>query len=143
MVARAPEELHALVEAAFNAGDVDGFVELYDDDATLVVPPDGLRASGKAAIRVAIEATLALKPAARMEVVQKLEANGLALTRGRWTLVGAAEDGTRVELSGLGTMVSRCHPDGSWRIVLDNPMSSDSSDAASSTHEQSPPSTSR
>jgi uncharacterized protein (TIGR02246 family) len=122
MVARAPEELHALVEAAFNAGDVDGFVALYDDDATLIVPPDGIRASGKQAIRMAIEATLALKPAARMEVLEKLEANGLALTRGRWTLVGADQDGGRVELSGLGTMVSRCQPDGTWRIVLDNPM---------------------
>src|SRR3954471_923590 len=122
MVARAPEELHTLVEAAFNAGDVDGFVDLYDDDATLIVPPDGIRASGKQAIRTAIEATLALKPAARMEVLEKLEANGLALTRGRWTLIGADQGGDPVELSGFGTMVSRCHPDGTWRIVLDNPM---------------------
>jgi uncharacterized protein (TIGR02246 family) len=133
MVARAPEELHTLVEAALNAGDVDGFVDLYDDDATLIVPPDGIRASGKEAIRMAIEATLALKPAARMEVLEKLEANGLALTRGRWTLVAADGDGGRVELSGLGTMVSRCQPDGTWRIVLDNPMSFDSSPAATST----------
>jgi uncharacterized protein (TIGR02246 family) len=123
VVARAPEELHALVEAAFNAGDVDGIVALYDDDATLIVPPDGTRATGKHAIRAAIEATLALKPAARMEVLEKLESDGLALTQGRWTLVGSGEHGTRVELSGHGTMVSRCQPDGSWRIVLDNPMS--------------------
>jgi ketosteroid isomerase-like protein len=126
VVARAPEELHSLVEAAFNSGDVDTLVDLYDDDATLIVPPEGARATGKHAIRMAVEATLALKPVARMEVLEKLESDGLALTQGRWTLVGAAEDGARVELSGRGTMVSRCQPDGSWRIVLDNPMSFDS-----------------
>jgi uncharacterized protein (TIGR02246 family) len=123
MTARTPEELHTLVEAAFNAADADRLVELYDDDAALIVPPDGARASGTEAIRTAIEATLALNPAARMEVLDKLESDGLALTHGRWTLVGAARDGTRVELSGQGTMVSRRRPDGSWRIVLDNPMS--------------------
>jgi uncharacterized protein (TIGR02246 family) len=125
MTARAPEELHALVEAAFNAGDVDRLVDLYEEDATLVVPPRGARATGKEAIRQAIEATLALRPRARMEVIDKLETDGLALTQGLWTLAGTDEDGASVEMSGRGTMVSRCHPDGSWKIVLDNPMSFD------------------
>jgi ketosteroid isomerase-like protein len=57
-----------------------------------------------------------------MEVLGKLEADGLALTQGWWRLVGTSEDGGQVELTGRGAMVSRCRPDGSWRIVLDNPM---------------------
>lgn len=123
--ARAPEELHALVEAAFNAGDVDRLVDLYDEDAALIVPPQGLRATGRRAIRAALAATLALRPRARMEVVDRLQTGGLALTHGRWTLAGTGEDGAPVELSGRGTMVSRRRPDGSWTIVLDHPMSFD------------------
>ena len=123
MPACAPEELHALVEAGFNARDIDRLVELYDEDATLIVPPEGAPATGKPAIREAIRATLALQPRARLVVLDKLEADGLALTQGLWTLVGTGEDGARVELSGRGTMVSRCQSDGSWKIVLDNPMS--------------------
>jgi ketosteroid isomerase-like protein len=57
-----------------------------------------------------------------MEVLSKLETDGLALTQGQWRLVGTGEDGTRVEMSGLGTMVSRRREDG-WKIVFDNPMS--------------------
>jgi uncharacterized protein (TIGR02246 family) len=122
--AQAPEELHTLVEAAFNARDVDLLVDLYDEDATLIIPPEGARATGKDEIREAIEATLALRPQARMEVLDKLETGGLALTHGRWTLAGTGEDGVPVEMSGRGTMVSRrSRRDGSWKIVLDDPMS--------------------
>jgi uncharacterized protein (TIGR02246 family) len=122
MAARTPEELHALVQAAMNGRDIEAFVDLYDDDATLIAPPHGARAVGKDAIREAVRDTFALKPEARMEVISKLEADGLALTQGWWRLVGTAEDCGRVELSGRGAMVSRCRPDGTWRIVLDNPM---------------------
>lgn len=124
MAAKGPEELHALVEAAFNQGDVELLVGLYDEDATLIIPPEGARATGRDEIREAIAATLALRPRARMEVVDKIESDGLALTHGRWTLAGTGEDGVPVEMSGRGTMVSRRSArDGSWKIVLDDPMS--------------------
>ena len=45
-----PERLHAAVEEAFNAGDVDGLVALYEPDAVLVTA-DGTRAEGLEAIR--------------------------------------------------------------------------------------------
>jgi uncharacterized protein (TIGR02246 family) len=121
MTARAPEELHALIEAAFNSRDLDAFAELYEDGATQVIPPDGRRAAGKKAILGALEETLAVAPEARLEVLDKIEVGEIALTYGRWTITGTA-NGRAVEMSGRGTMVSRRQPDGSWRIVLDNPM---------------------
>lgn len=122
MPAKTPEEIHTLIEAAFNTGDRDAFAQLHEDDATAVVPPAGRRVTGRAEIRAAVEPTFALAPSARIEVVDKVEGNGLALTHARWTLVGTA-DGKPVEMSGHGTVVSRRQPDGSWRIALDNPMS--------------------
>jgi uncharacterized protein (TIGR02246 family) len=122
MSAQSPEAVHALLEAAFNAGDLDAFMEIYDDDATLIVPPEGQRVSGRDAIRAAVQPTLALRPSAQIEVVEKLQADGLALTHARWRIVGT-DGGERVEMSGRGTIVSRRQPDGSWRIVLDNPLS--------------------
>jgi len=44
-----------------------------------------------------------------MEVLEKLEADGLALTHGRWTVSITGQDGP-IEMSGHGTMVSRCQP---------------------------------
>ena len=122
MSARTPEEIHALIAAALNAGDRDAFTTLHEPMATVVVPPDGRRVTGADAIRDAIAPILALRPAMRIEVVDKIQSDGLALTQGRWTLSG--HDGHElIAMSGLGTMVSRRQPDGSWRIVLDNPLS--------------------
>jgi uncharacterized protein (TIGR02246 family) len=122
MSAQSPEEVHALLEAAFNTRDIDAFLELYEQDATQVVPPDGERVSGRDALRAALEPIFALRPEARMEVVGMLQGDGLALTYGRWRLDGTDPQGNRVQLEGRGTIVSRRQPDGSWRIALDNPM---------------------
>ena len=122
MTAHSPEEIHALIAAALNAGDVDAFIALHEEGASTIVPPDGRRVSGREAIRAAVEPLFALGPTAEIEVVGKLEADGLALTHARLSVVGG-DGAERLELSGRGTIVSRRQPDGSWRIVLDNPMS--------------------
>ena len=87
----------------------------------MILPPEGNRASGRDAIRAAVEATFELRPSLQIEVVETLQADGLALTHARWSLTGT-DAGERVELSGRGTLVSRRQPDGSWRIVLENAM---------------------
>jgi uncharacterized protein (TIGR02246 family) len=122
MPARTPEEIQALIAAAFNAGDLDAFLQLHEEDATVVVPPDGDRVSGREAIRAAVQPTFALRPTIRNEVVDKLQSDGLALIHARWNLAGT-DDGQLVEMSGRATVVSRRQPDGTWRIVLENPMS--------------------
>ena len=121
MPASSPEEIHALIAAAFNAGDLDAFVALHEDGAATLVPPEGRRVSGHDAIRAALAPIFALRPTATIEVVGKLQADGLALTHARLNVVGGDGD-DRLEVSGSGTIVSRRQPDGSWRIVLDNPM---------------------
>jgi len=120
--AHSPEEIHALIAAAFNAGDLDAFLELHEEHAATIVPPEGRRVSGRDAIRAAVEPIFALGPSARIEVVGKLQADGLALTHARVNVV-AGDGRERLDVSGRGTIVSRQQPDGTWRIVLDNPMS--------------------
>jgi uncharacterized protein (TIGR02246 family) len=109
-----PEEVHALIAEAFSTGDLDAFAQLHEPHATAIVPPAGTRVSGRDAIREAVEPIVARAPQAQIEVVEKLEADGLALTHAR-RRVG--------EMSGRGAIVSRRQPGGTWRIVIDNPMS--------------------
>lgn len=113
MPARSPEEIHALLAAAVNA-DVDAFVELHEPDAMVIVPPDGRRVSGRDAIRAAVRPVFDLGPSAVVELLDKLQAGDLALTFARVEVFGST---TR------GTVVPRRQADGSWRIVLDNPLS--------------------
>ena len=121
MPAQSPEEIHVLLAAAFNAGDLDAFGDLHEDDATVIVPPEGRPVSGRDAIRAAVAPILAAASEFRTEVAGKLEADGLALTRARWSLL-ATDGAERREMSGRGTIVSRRQDDGSWRIVIDDPM---------------------
>ena len=109
--AETPDELHVIIQDAINRADLDAFLDAHDDDATVVVPPDGRSARGRDDIRAAIAPLLALAPEMATVVVRKLETDGLALTHGRWRLA-VTEHGSRSELRGLGTMVSRRRPDG-------------------------------
>ena len=66
---------------------------------------------------------ISLRPRMTSVVYKTLRSNELALTHASWDLDGTAPDGTRTQLSGTGTIVSRRGPDGTWRIVLDDPQS--------------------
>jgi uncharacterized protein (TIGR02246 family) len=118
MAATTPEEIHEKLSAAFRAGDLEAFLELYEQDAMLIVPPEGRQASGREEIRIAVEPTISQRPRFSSEVERKLEADGIALTCVRWH---AASDG-EFEMEGWGAVVSRQQDDGGWRILLDNPM---------------------
>lgn len=123
MPANAPEEIPALLAAAMNAGDLDAFVELHEQSATTVVPPEGKLATGRAEIRAALEPIFATRPRIENEVVGKLENDGLALVHARWVMKGSDSGGHVLELAGRGTIVSRRQPDGSRLIVLENTLS--------------------
>jgi uncharacterized protein (TIGR02246 family) len=125
MPAHSPEALHAALSVAMNAGDLDALVDLYEEQATLIVPPHGRRATGHEEIREATAEVLALRPVAELRVVGKVQHDGLALTHGRWRLTGTTADGERVELAGRGTLVSRRQADGRWLIALDDAMAPD------------------
>ena len=62
MPADTPDEISALLAAATNAGDLDAFVELHEQDATTVVPPDGRWVNGRAEMRAALEPIFATGP---------------------------------------------------------------------------------
>jgi uncharacterized protein (TIGR02246 family) len=122
MRANSPEEIHTLLADAFNSGDLDAFVEVHEDDAVTIVPFDGRQVTGRKEIRESLEPVFALRPRVTNEVLKKLESDGLALTQARWRLVGTDPEGERVEMNGEGTVVSRRQPDGTWRIVMENPV---------------------
>src|ERR1700754_4826007 len=90
MPAHTPEEIHDLIAAAFNEGDLDAFVALHEDGAATLVPPDGRRATGHSEIRAALEPIFALRPTARIEVLGKLQTHELAVTHARVHVAAAA-----------------------------------------------------
>jgi ketosteroid isomerase-like protein len=60
MPATTPEQMHRLFEDTFNAGDIDGLMELYESNAALIAQP-GSVAHGSEQVRAALQGFLALK----------------------------------------------------------------------------------
>ena len=70
-------------------------------------PPEGVLATGREAIREALRPTFALRaPTAQIDVLEKLESDGLALTQANWFIGGTDHSGAAVELAGRGAIVT-------------------------------------
>ena len=120
MPAKKPEEaVHAFFEA-FNRGDLEAIVALYEQKATLVAQP-GQIAEGHAAIREALNGFLAMKPTLNPEKRALITAGDIALSVIRWTLNGTGPDGAPVCMDGATSDVLRRQADGRWLFVIDNP----------------------
>jgi uncharacterized protein (TIGR02246 family) len=120
-LAPALQEIHQKFETAFNAGDLNALLALYEPEAVFV-GMGGEILRGHNEIRSAYEPLFNAKAQIRLETVGIIEStNGLVLMHGRWKLIGTAEDGSPVSHEGTSAEVLRRQADGSWRYTIDNP----------------------
>ncbi|MFL5890399.1 MAG: YybH family protein [Solirubrobacteraceae bacterium] len=103
-----------------SAGDVDGAVALYEENATFAVRPDEVVRGGEA-IRAALAQFAALEPRMEGQKVKVLEAGDTALVVNRWTLRGTTPDGQPLEMAGTSADVLRRQADGRWLVAIDDP----------------------
>jgi ketosteroid isomerase-like protein len=89
MPATEPEQMHSLFEQAFNTGDIDALVALYEPDAALV-PQPGALAEGSAAIRESLRWFLDRRGRISLDTKLVLRVGDLAYLANRWSLTGAA-----------------------------------------------------
>ncbi|MGA2589913.1 MAG: nuclear transport factor 2 family protein [Bryobacteraceae bacterium] len=114
MPAFTPQEIHFLFERAFNSGNVEDLVALYEPGAVLV--SGGELFTGYEGIRNAYTAFLASGARMKLDTRAVIESGeGLAVLYGAWSL------GPPSSTQGLSTEVVRRQPDGSWMFVIDNP----------------------
>lgn len=115
-----PAHIHILFMDAFNAGDIDSLVALYESNAVLVV--NGQPLAGQLLIRRAYETFLARRPRMTLKTRSAVVFEGnLAVLHGDWILEPAPADETGKTTQGLSTEVVRRQADGSWRFVIDSP----------------------
>jgi len=119
-----PAQIHSFFLDAFNAGDIESLVALYEPNAVLVV--NGQPVAGQPSIRNAYESFLARRPRMSLKThsVVVFDDN-LAVLHGDWVLEPGAADETAKTTRGLSTEVVRRQADGSWRFVIDNPYTPD------------------
>jgi uncharacterized protein (TIGR02246 family) len=120
MPATEPEQMHDLFEQAFNAGDLNALMALYEPDAALI-PQPGATAEGTAAIRESLRWFLDRGGRIALDTKLVVRVDDLALLSNRWSLSGATmPDGSPAELGATTAEVARRQPDGTWLYVIDN-----------------------
>jgi uncharacterized protein (TIGR02246 family) len=119
-----PEDMNRAFAEAFNSGNVDNLIALYEPAAVLV-PVPGQVVEGLEAIRSALQVLLALKGKMTSENQYALVHGNVALLRAKVHLVGTAPDGSRVEINNHTAEVGRRQSDGSWLYILDHPYGAD------------------
>lgn len=122
MGASSPEDMIRLWTDAFNRGDLEAIVELYEPEAVLA-RSSGPPIIGRAAIREAFTAFLSTRPSMKASTHKILSTADLALCYGEWSLRGTNADGTARAVSGKSVEILRKQSDGSWRYILDDPYS--------------------
>ena len=118
MIATSPEHAVELMDRAFNDGDIDAVLELYEDFAVVVTEP-GKTARGTAELRRFFKEVMASGASARQIKTHVIEADGLALFLSRWTLTSGTGDGG-VSRQFVATTVFREQPTGGWKAIIDN-----------------------
>ncbi|MGH7206800.1 MAG: YybH family protein [Nitrospiraceae bacterium] len=124
MGASKPEDMHKLFVSAFNSGNLESLMTLYEPDARLV-PQPGQISTGRDAIRQAILQFLELKGTMQVATRYVLHGQGIALLSGQWHLKGTAPDGKSIEMGGKSVEVARQQVTGDWLLVIDHPFGAD------------------
>ena len=115
MIAGSPEHAIELLDKAFNEGDLDTVLGLYEDAAVVIAEP-GQVARGKQELRSLYQRFMQPGTAAQQLTTHVAEADGIALFLSRWTLT--VKDAPPQTF--IATTVLRRQPDGGWKALIDN-----------------------
>jgi uncharacterized protein (TIGR02246 family) len=119
-----PEDLYPALSEAYNAGDLDAVLSLYDPKAVFVIKP-GRVTESPAELRAAMQYVVALRGRMTINPRTFTRSDDLVLVLGTFTLSGRRPDGTPFERTSRFADVLRRQPDGRWLIAVDNPYGGD------------------
>jgi ketosteroid isomerase-like protein len=106
--------------AAFMAKDIETVMQAYEPGAVVAFEPG--QPIGDAATLVAMFTGMSgVDPQFTYAGHEVMVSGDTALHIAPWTMTGTGPDGAEIKQSGLSVAVLRRQPDGSWRMVIDNP----------------------
>ena len=123
MVTR-PEDLYPALSEAYNAGDLDALVSLYDPKAVFVIKP-GRVTESPAELHSAMQHLVALHGRLTVNPRTFIRSDDLVLVLGTFTLSGRRGDGTPFDRTSRFADVLRRQLDGRWLVAIDNPYGDD------------------
>ncbi len=120
MPAKTPQELQSLFVVAFNSGDLDALLALYEPNAALATQ-SGVPQVGMEKLGDSFRTIIGMKGKMAIDTTYAVETDGIALLRGAWSMESMTPVGKPVTMKGHSIEVARRQPDGSWLFVIDHP----------------------
>lgn len=119
MSADNPRSVHETFVTAYNAGDLEKIVALYEPDAILISAP-GQAVRGHEAVREMLHKFLSISHKLSLQVGGVFQIDEIALLSSEWQISGIDNQGKAVQLAGQMADVVRRQSNGTWRIIIDN-----------------------
>jgi uncharacterized protein (TIGR02246 family) len=119
-----PEEMLRSIAEYINSGNVDSLMMLYESDACFASQP-GQFIKGREGIRQSLQGFVDMQGKLESKIKRVFQASDLALVTSEWSFSGTGPDGNPVNLASIATDVLRQQPDGTWRVIIDNPWGTD------------------
>jgi uncharacterized protein (TIGR02246 family) len=114
-------EVHARLADAFNTGDVNTVLSMYEETAILV-PEPGKPVSGREKLEEAVKGILAIKGKMEIKTVYCLQTGNVAVGRSEWSIT----DNGEVKISAKGIELMKQKSDGTWTIAVDHAFGAES-----------------
>lgn len=109
------EEVHTLLAAAYNTGNLDTVLQIYDASGIIVAEP-GIPVQGREKFEAAVKGILAIKGKMEIKTVYCLQTGDVAVGRSEWSI----KDGDETKVSAKGVEVMKRQQDGTWKVVIDH-----------------------
>ncbi|MFE5318257.1 YybH family protein [Paenibacillus sp. NPDC056579] len=115
-----PEDMNAAFAEAYNSGDIDKLLALYEPDGILVNPNGGYD-QGIEQIRKTLEELLRLQGSMISKNIYCIPFENIALLRAHFILQTVGKDGNPIQILGHTSEILRKQQDGRWLYIVDHP----------------------
>lgn len=119
-----PENMNAAFADAYNSGNIDQVLALYEPNS-IHVHSNGSLEIGIHSFRHTLEELLLLKGTMISTNLYCIPFENIAMLRARFTLQTTGPHGQPLVLQGHTSEIVRQQPDGSWLYIVDHPFGSD------------------
>lgn len=109
------EDAHSVLAAAYNTGDLETVLSIYDVNGIIVADPNN-PVSGKEKFEAAVKGILSIKGTMEIKTVYCLQSGDVAVGRSEWSI----KDGNETKVSAKGVEVMKQQPDGTWKVLIDH-----------------------
>jgi ketosteroid isomerase-like protein len=119
-----PQDMNAAFAQAYNSGDIDNLLALYEPESILINLNGGTD-QGLEPIRTTLEGLLQFKGAMVSKNIYCIPFEDIAMLRAHFILDTVSEDGKPLQIQGHTSEIVRKQLDNSWKYIVDHPFGAD------------------